>query len=883
MTRYLLGQVPTQYNEARIIDGSHFATVAIGNPSAVTIGSAREATFDDAVSHLGVTAIRWPGGSEAERSFDWRSDSSSTHALDISDLRNAIDYCADNGLSFSFTFPTAEFRGMSENEMDTAEVEIVGFINDFLEYADQRNVVIDSIKIGNEYDLNGLSAEAYGQIASRLSGTIGEALHGYESPNENWNRPDLVIESGRIWLQETQSGLFFGDRDHNGIMDAQEIMDSFNTFEAGFVDAIDIHSMTLFLSSYEDYFGEGPYSTASLNTVYDSLSSFWGDAFNNVELQTLAWQYPWRRDVDGPNEPGGVEDHGGSALSNASLGFMHYYEMSLADVGYAASWIAAGWGGASPTLYHNAPRAGGEVFRLLQENISGLRAVEFEHDPSIFENDSDIEDVIFRAFEQSGNVVLYIGNLETELQTITIDDVLQFLRGVSGFDSVSGLTDYADLHVWGTRLGVDGDPSDARSATQIDIFNIDDLLSNSGTSLEFDLGAHEIMQLSFTSSEHNLMEMRGSEQDDILMGRNGDDMLSGGGNSDWLIGENGADRLYGGAGEDNLRGNSGDDRLYGENGDDNLRGASGEDVLHGGIGNDNLFGGIEGDRLYGDEGSDALYGENGNDQIYGGTDNDWLMGGSGADRLYGGNDADNLRGGIGNDTLHGEQGDDNLRGAGGQDLLDGGSGHDLLSGGSNSDQLYGSSGNDTLYGENGNDRLYGGTGIDWLIGGNGADRLYGSTGTDNLRGGGGNDTLHGQGDEDNMRGGTGDDILYGGSGIDTLYGGTGSDRLNGGSGNDVLFGGNGNDILHGDGGDDTMTGGYGNDRFVFNNNSGNDVITDFDVSGTETIIFSNNNSIRNMTDLEITYGAFDTMISFGNHSITLEGTTEALQNVDFIF
>ena len=616
MTVYSLGQVSGEYNEAHTIDSNYFASVVIGNLNAVTLGSEREDSFSDAISYLGVTAIRWPGGSEAERDFDWRSDASSTHTLDVSDLRTAIDYCAENGLNFSFTFPTSEFKGMSDNELNDLDEQISTFIVDeLIAYADQKNVIIDSIKIGNEYDLNGLSAAEYGQIASRLSLIIGESLDQYGSSHIGWGEPKLVVESGRIWLQESGSGLFFGDRDHNGLMDAQEIKEAFDTIEAGYVDAVDIHSLTLFLSSNRDYFGQGPYSNANLNTIYRSLNSFWDDTFQDVELHTLAWQYPWQRDIDGPQGPGGVEDHGGSALVNASLGFMQYYEMSLGGVDYAVSWLASGWGGASPTLFHNEPRAGGELFRLMQENISGLRAIEFDQDPTVFQNGDGIEDVVFRAFEQEGKVVLYIGNLETESQTITIDDVLPFLEGVDGFGGFLNLNTTENLHIWGSRLGVDGDPNNYSSMPVIDIYNHIDLFgaSKGFGALEFELGAYEIMQLTFTSRNHDLVEISGHDGNDTLIGSTWNDELFGMG---------GDDTIYGGTGNDAIYGDSGNDELRGDAGNDNISGGLGADLVIGGTGNDVISGGAYGDEMFGGDGFDFINGGFGNDRLNGGEGGD---------------------------------------------------------------------------------------------------------------------------------------------------------------------------------------------------------------------------------------------------------------------
>ena len=64
-------------------------------------------------------------------------------------------------------------------------------------------------------------------------------------------------------------------------------------------------------------------------------------------------------------------------------------------------------------------------------------------------------------------------------------------------------------------------------------------------------------------------------------------------------------------------------------------------------------------------------------------------------------------------------------------------------------------------------------------------------------------------------------VVDGGLGNDVIWASSGDDDLRGGEGNDILFGGKGTD---------TLTGGSGSDVFQFTLSSGNDTITDFNIS-----------------------------------------------------
>ena len=224
------------------------------------------------------------------------------------------------------------------------------------------------------------------------------------------------------------------------------------------------------------------------------------------------------------------------------------------------------------------------------------------------------------------------------------------------------------------------------------------------------------------------------QQDElVLVGTPGNDLLIGSPGPDSLAGGFGDDRLYGMDGNDLLEGEADNDRLYGKNGDDTLLGESGRDQLYGQEGDDFLNGGIDEDLLYGGPGEDTLEGSNG------------------ADILFGGPDIDRLLGGPGNDSIY----------ATSQDVIDGGEGFDRVIAETNSPlQLELSYAN-----------------VEFVSGKSGDDAFYAPTSASPIEmfGGPGHDTLSGGLVADSLDGGDGDDILFGGPGNDTLRGGPGID------------------------------------------------------------------------------------------------------------
>lgn len=140
----------------------------------------------------------------------------------------------------------------------------------------------------------------------------------------------------------------------------------------------------------------------------------------------------------------------------------------------------------------------------------------------------------------------------------------------------------------------------------------------------------------------------------------------------------------------------------------------------------------------------------------------------------------------------------------------------------------GSIGDDDVWGDIYRDRILLGHGNDRAAGDSGSDQLEGEAGNDTLIGGDGRDYLWGGSGADRLYGGRGVDVLGGDDGADILYGGLHGDNLKGDRGNDRLFGGMGDDLLQGGRGFDRMRGGPGADEYIFRNDTGRDVILDFD-------------------------------------------------------
>ncbi len=289
--------------------------------------------------------------------------------------------------------------------------------------------------------------------------------------------------------------------------------------------------------------------------------------------------------------------------------------------------------------------------------------------------------------------------------------------------------------------------------------------------------------------------------------------------------------------------------------------SGGGSVLLGTDGNDVLTAAADTTSVQGLGGDDTIYGFQGgiptasNASLDGGEGNDIVYGGAGAEVISGGVGSDTLTGGAGNDVVYGFQ-------AGSSSVASGADGGDVLAGGAGNDTLYGGAGSDTYTYElgDGNDVIQdtgaiGDTDVLKLGEGITKDSITISRGTTEDDWGGtynenylvltfvdgGTVRWDGSVEQIEFADGsvwTSDEIFdeyfaaAGTSGDDTIEGfGGRNDRIVGGAGNDYLTGLGGDDTLIGGTGNDTLNGGAGSDRYEYNLGDGQDEVSDYAEAG----------------------------------------------------
>ncbi|WP_297771335.1 calcium-binding protein [uncultured Roseovarius sp.] len=854
-----------------------------------TVTTVEDVLMNERYQDLGVTNLRFPGGSVTEWYFDISDVDGGSYDKSVGSFEgnentlapfsDFIESAAILGTSVTLVMPTINGLSQSAGEamvddtygqrvVDQAYLDdVAAFTTRALEIANAQGVTVQAFEIGNEFWGSGrMTASEYGNLAAAMSQVISDTLADLGMSPEA--QPDLVVqttsaaglfsprEDTTFYVDET-TGFVHTPADLRKMDDAQasrmtevtlpgqgnareqarEIIAAFNDHD---VDVMGPDGQLVSFSVSEAANAiDGVVDHYYVDGGFDAVNTEEQFGFNQLDIWNIELD---ARDVTqteldyyitewNTRKNGALEEANNRGLQQVSMDIEIFYEMVTHDVTAANFWPVIFNYSNSGTLVLNSGDAltiAGEGFALMSESLVGL-------DPLL---DFHVAgDVAIHGYGDTDTQVYFLSERSGSENQLSLDlsDTLTF---ESDFYQVSW-TELSD----GGAGGTDEMADPIITETEVDeLMRAEDFEEFLLTMQAWSVVRLEVQGVDAASATPTLeSESRQSEADPLpqpanqpssqtdaalsLTGTDGDDLFE--------VHSADATIANAGDGHDTVQSSVNFTLRRHSSGDDL------EDLVF--LGDDDLIGvGNSADNLIvGNAGDNHLSGVWGDDTIRGGDGDDMIIGEAGADHLEGGRGNDSVLGVDGDDTLLGGDGDDELAGSDGNDVVNGDAGNDNMGGGTGDDTMDGGIGNDTMggglgddvmYGGVGDDRLEGGAGDDTLNSGAGNDMIGGSFGDDVLDGGDGQDDLGGGAGQDTIDGGAGDDSVGGGEGDDLITGGDGSDFLAGGGRDDRIDGGTGDDSINGGDGDDVMTGGAGADVFVFNffNEGDDDVITDYE-------------------------------------------------------
>ena len=644
-----------------------------------------EATDDELMleryRELGVTNLRFPGGSVTEWYFDISDAAGGSIDNSLGSFQGNerplitftefVELAAELGTSATLVVPTiGGFTQTAGDALLTGDygqrVVSADYLEDVEEFigvatgiAQAEGVEIAAIEIGNEFWASGqMTAAEYGQLAAAMSQVIATTFENLGITAED--QPDIVIQtpsSAGMMSPKNESSVFVDTMTHfvyqtseldglsSDVMDrlaevavpaqgrareqARDIIAAFEQdnvlIEAsgGSLLQFDISGAANAIDAVVDhYYVDGGFDAVNTGEQY---------GFNQLELWNVELE---RRDTTLPDldyyitewntrKNGDIDEANNRGLQQVSMNIEMLYEMVTHGVTSANFWPVIFNQSNSGTLVHNSAETltiAGEGFALMSKSLAGLTPVlDFKVAGELAVHGySDSDTLVYLFSERSG--------AENQM-TLNLD-------GIDALNADYYRVSWTEL--WdGGAGGVDGLAQPVITTNQVvdlmtaDAFDDFLITMQAWSVVRMDVqgvDAAEADSLRSNSTDPYARLVEGSDASDRLRGGLGDDTLVGGTGDDNLNGHEGNDVLFGDAGNDRVKGGWGDDTLNGLDGNDTLAGDWGHDILSGGAGNDKLMGGDD---------SDMINGGAGDDTLMGGAGNDTLTGGPGADSFIG--------------------------------------------------------------------------------------------------------------------------------------------------------------------------------------------------------------------------------------------------------
>lgn len=415
------------YAQASTVTDDYFGVVLKSSTIPPLMNGNRDwSSVDAIVETSGAKVIRYPGGTEAWRDFDFYNPDH------VAEMQAVIDYCESRGLKLNFTVSLRQFFNDSTSDEDgklemTKEdrAALSRFIeNDLLDYAQDRSVVISQIQLDNEplhRDENGefLNFREYSKIASVYALLIGEIIDAHDQ------NPELIVITAGME----------GTMNANGLsVDAWGIRAIISGLtESGavkYIDGVDLHWSDVTLHpEYEDILGlDSDLDDFSHRSLLDDLQwqkEKWreniiamGANRDNLSFNVSAWSLPQSSD-------------GGASLQNSGLSVMHLHSYSMAGISSATAYTLIGADANALFSLGGRERPGGTIFGMLSDSIVGLKAVGFSE--SNLRNVTATSNYVAQGFSDDEKMVIYLINRESTQNSLTLD-LWDLIRDFGYFD-----------------------------------------------------------------------------------------------------------------------------------------------------------------------------------------------------------------------------------------------------------------------------------------------------------------------------------------------------------------------------------------------------------------------------------------------------------------
>ena len=461
-------------------------------------GSYQEVTQD-----LGVTDLRYPGGSLTEYTFDISNPNATTvidertgeekSYIPISDFLN---YAGSAGHSATIVLPTrkeiGEAKDANGNRYEDVDQDVLReFVHDVMTGV-HGDADITAFEIGNEYWGSGeMTATEYGRVASKMAKVVNDELnlisevygvdtsgvdvvfqmgHNYNFSRlseeyEGWSSEDVIADLQQRYPDADIDDRFAGQNDYvnfSGINN-ELVQAEFNEEEIEAVDGIVAH-----------VYSRGESNTGSRTWDLRLIEKGWLDdeGFEDLKVYVTEWNQKSVSSLDADTDYGLYQAH---EMLNVVEEFMTYG----VDVAHVWPLIQNTKNPLSSGMEYEELGVPGEMFAMMAEQLPGKMMVDFQANSSQTEAADGNVDV--HGFAGDGDLVLYLASnsrYSSEYPDVDIS------RLVADFDQI-------DTKLLGVAEGEL--PGGSRADASVEEISQEDVYED-GT-LQAELKPGEIMQI----------------------------------------------------------------------------------------------------------------------------------------------------------------------------------------------------------------------------------------------------------------------------------------------------------------------------------------------------------------------------------------------------
>jgi len=471
-----------------------------GNVLAPRMPMTGEGSYAEASEGLGVTGLRFPGGSLTEYTFDWNNpdaarvvderDGEETDFITTSDF---MAHVASTGQSATFVLPTRTqlSEEVDENGNRLPDIDEEGlreFVHDLASGA-YGEAEIKGFEIGNEYWGSGeMNAVEYGRLSAEMAKIIDSELdlvaevydidtsgmkvltqmgHNYNYSRlsdeyEGWDAEDVIDD---LRAKYPEADLDYGNIRGSGEPNWTEINNHLvrmaydqDPEAAEALDGLIAHVYTRGTDQSRHY-------------DLDNIKNTWlEEGYEDLEIHVTEWNLKSTSGLD-------REEDYGLHQAHEMLNIMEEFMGAGVDQAHVWPLVQNTNNALSNGFEYDESTVPGEMFAMMSENIPGKQIIDFTPGRDT-EYDAGTADV--HAFAGGGDMVIYVASTSDQAAMNDID----LSNFVAGYESIEA-----------TRLGVAEGEAIGSNRSEAHVEELDAAEIFQDGILQADLTEGEILQL----------------------------------------------------------------------------------------------------------------------------------------------------------------------------------------------------------------------------------------------------------------------------------------------------------------------------------------------------------------------------------------------------